>query len=187
MNLIEFIGFVISLIAMGFIIIKRFMEQRHRLQHPEQFEESDEEKQKALKEYFHSLGVEIDDNEHFSPPQKIPSKKHPQPPLLKPAPSPQIPKKNEQKNFQFKSNIESYRPESKIEKRKFKTSVERENFGSFEDRLLSPEFRGGEDPYKIVQKVTQPRIEKLVKELPSLKQMIIIREIIGPPKGMQDL
>ena len=184
MNFVEFIGFIISIVAIIFITIKRYRDEKYRRQHPELFQETEEEKQQALKDFLSSIDIDLND-EQFSAQQRpvVP----PPPPQASSA-SHKISKGPKGEDFYFKTNIEHYRPETKIEKRQLKTAIEERHLGSFEDRLLSPEFRKNHDSaYEIVEFDRQPRIQKLMEGLPSMQQMIIIREIIGPPKGMADL
>jgi hypothetical protein len=69
----------------------------------------------------------------------------------------------------FKSNIDELRFQNSIEKRKFKTSYDAHQSES----------------YEVVGKREESRASKLLSGLRSKKEMIILQEIIGPPKALR--
>ncbi len=67
MNFVEFIGFVIVILAMFFILIRRAMEERRRRKYPELFEKEEQEREKALKEFLRGLNVDVEEVEELKP------------------------------------------------------------------------------------------------------------------------
>lgn len=181
MNFIEFLGFIISLAALTFLFFKRFFEQRRRRLHPEQFEKEEEMQQEHLREFLHSLDIDMQDSGQFNPPPP-PHVIPPLPPYSKKT----IPQKSHRgSNEQSRSKREQYRSNAPLEKRKVKSKDS--FYESFDERLLSKDFRtSSTTAYDVVKFEQTPRIQKMVTRLPSLKEMVVLKEIIGPPKSLRD-
>lgn len=192
MSVVEFIGFVVSLAAMIFLFTKGLWEQKQRREHPQEFAEKEKRKDQALKKLLNSLDIDEDDEEEDeeelsrrSQPAKVPSA------LRKSSPPIQTqltkkPKGPSSDKFQFKSSLDSHHQESAIEKRTLKTAIRDPYRDRIEEEILSSEFRKGEiSAYEIVDVKQQSVASKIIHDLPSLKDMLIIKEIFGPPKSMR--
>ena len=58
MNLIEFIGFIISMVALFVLMHKQSKEAKRRKEHPEEFAEEQVEEEAALQELLHTLNIQ---------------------------------------------------------------------------------------------------------------------------------
>lgn len=181
MSFIEFIGFVISIAALFFLFIKRFLEDRRRAKNPEQFKEEPQERQ-ALKEFLKSLEIDMEEDKKYSAHQP------PKAPSQPPQPS---------SRQASKSSLPARQKELVVEKRKAKAGYEdkyRDAYqdtytNTYEDRILSRRFQKQEkgSAYEIIEMDKATRVVNLLRGLKSPKDMILLNEIIGPPKGMQNL
>lgn len=81
MNLIEFIGFIITMVAMTFLILRRVWEDRRRRAHPEEYSNKKEQQEATLKQFLKSLDIDMDEEDEEGeierhippkPPQPIP-------------------------------------------------------------------------------------------------------------------
>ena len=186
MSFIEFIGFVISMVALIFLFSKKIFDQRRARLNPEESEREEEEQKRNLKEFLRSLEIDMEDQEQFKPPPPPPKITPPQPPKERPRGQQKPRPASRVLNDPFKAKLEQRQFETAIEKRGFKTNIEDRFYQSFDERLLSSDFRkASTDAYDVILFDQTPRIQHLVGQLPSLREMIIIREIIGPPKGLQ--
>jgi hypothetical protein len=187
MNLIEFISFVIAMGILTIIFLRRFMEARRRILHPEEFEAEEEDQRKNLEEFLRALKGDMEEDEKAVSqprPAKKPAVPPPPPPKpeQRPAPKKALQRPSERK-FEFKGRLEQYRPESAIEKRTLKTNIEDRFYESFDERLLSRDFRtSSTTAYDLLRVEKTPRIKTIVNRLPTLREMIIIKEVIGQPK-----
>jgi hypothetical protein len=69
MSFIEFLGFIISILAMVFLFVRKTMENRRRRLHPEEFEKEHEEEERAVEELLASLNIHLEPQpQHKSPP-----------------------------------------------------------------------------------------------------------------------
>lgn len=159
MTLIEFIGFVISLAAMIFLIVKHFWEQGQRRRYPEKYAEEQRKKEKLLSEFMKSLNLsENDDKDENEEEEMMIEEVKYQPPPRKQIPSmPPLPPKRKS------SMSDSYREE-----------------------IVSSTFLKGEAAAYDLKKQRRPsQASTILKSLPTPKNMVIIKEIFGPPKSMQ--
>lgn len=158
MTLIEFIGFVISLAAMIFLVIKHFWEQGQRRRYPEKYAEEQRKKEKLLSEFMKSLNLRENDDKDEEDEETIteeikyhPAAKRPSPPI------PTLPQKRKG------SMSDSYREE-----------------------IVSSTFLKGEAAaYDLNKKRRPSHASTILKSLHTPKNMVIIKEIFGPPKSMQ--
>lgn len=152
MTFIEFIGFIITLVAMFFIVIKRIFEQRAAQRNPEEYAERERQHQLALKKFYRSLEGqmieeedEIEEEIEHEPIHPIPHKPEPPPLAL------QVQKKS------------SYKP-----------PIEKELWAKA----------------KITYQVDRQKRESVggvvINNLPSRRDMLIIKEIFDKPLAMRD-
>lgn len=185
MDFSQIIGFIISLLAIIFLMSRKALDERHRRQHPEEYADEQAKKENELKKFLKSMNIDIEDEEQFSPIQK---------PEVRPIP-PQLPKKNKPKhqpkahpertlsnNYQFKTSLEHFKPETSIEKRQFTTAIDARRPVYSEDSLISHDLQNA-NAYEIRDRYNPSRAEALIRRLPSKKYMIILQEIMNKPKG----
>ena len=89
MTFIEFIGFIITMIALFFLMMKRAWEERYRREHPEEFEEEEAERKQALREFLQELDIDIEDLREEEP-EPEPPPPPPTTPVAEEAPPPPI-------------------------------------------------------------------------------------------------
>ncbi len=53
----DFIGFIISLLALGFLFFRNRYEKRYQQEHPKEYAERQKKREQALKEYSKLMGV----------------------------------------------------------------------------------------------------------------------------------
>lgn len=161
MNLIEFIGFIISFLAFLYLMFRRVFEDISRnSRSPEELRRKTEMKQEQkLKEFLKSLEVDMEETEDYgeepTPVRSLPSPIPPPKPALKPAPVP----------FQIKSYSEK-----------------KEEF--HQPNIVSHRFQKNEhDPYKIQSRDEVATLKALLNR-PQKQKLVIYKEIMDPPKSI---
>lgn len=184
MSLVEFIGFVVSLAAMIFLIIKQVLDQVKRRNHPEKYPEDDREEEHNLQDLLKTI---IDDTgspaaskpkalkSQHADNDKARSKKHP---LNKP-------KSAGPDKYQFKSTLDDHYQKSSIENRPLKTSIT-DPYKSQNEKWNSNDNTRKRDrsAYDIVETSQQSHAAVVIHRLHSSKDLLIIKEIFGPPKAL---
>ena len=165
MSVVEFIGFVVSIIAMFFLIIKRVYDEIYRRRNPEKYEEEEELKDQRLKEFMRTMHIEDDEEE------RMPLPRNALKPLTLPPPTPKQIVKSKKA---FKNPMESYKRETAVEKRKLESSNE-SRYGAAID-----------DAYQFVRRSVPSRAEGIINTLPSRRDMLVIHEIFGKPLAMRN-
>ena len=207
MDIVQVIGFLISLLVLFFFMVKSIREERYRRQHPEEYRKEKEEQTKKLKEFLRSLEVDMEDQDQFKAPAK------PAPPVL-PARSKQKKGSAQTKNEavgskpksddtrtsiadwslktnieerQLKTNIEDRQLKTNIEDHQFKTTIETRYHDPFGQRVVPLDVRkqAAAPSYHVIGREGDARGKKLLSSLKSPKQMVILHEIIGKPKAFQ--
>ena len=79
-------------------------------------------------------------------------------------------------NRKLKSSIEAHEFQSKIENREFKTRFEEQS---------DPYYVNKSEAYLIKKRNHQTRVGRLLKNQTSLQDFVVLREVIGVPKGLQ--
>lgn len=171
MSLIEFIGFIISFFAFIILSLRRMKERKNQpLEAYEEEEEQSEDDDEALRNYLRSIGVEVEPKRPPPPPPKpVPQRKLP--PVHRPLSSP-IENKRLVTNIESKSyasTIQEQRLESQVETRELVTST---NAPAYEVHITEQKQISG--------------VDELINSLPSLGSLVIINEILGPPKAYQE-
>lgn len=189
MSLIEFIGFIISMAAMIFLLGRRVWEERYRREHPEEFKEEKHKQEETLKHFLKSLDIDMEDEEedaHPKPRMEKPAVPPPPPPRAIQAPAQQKSHRLlQQDQYKFKDKLDSYRQESQIENRKLKNSIHDRYKDYKGDRIVSPDMRYMAEAYHAIVKPKPSRANRLVNRLYSRKDMIVYQEIMNPPVGMR--
>lgn len=183
MSVVEFIGFIVSLIAMILLMGTRLWQEAKRRRNPQPHEDEDHQAQ-PLKDLLESL-----DKRHRHqqpPPTPVPQAKKPKTPYPAQQPLPQKPKRSGADKFAFKSSLDDRHHETAIEKRSYQTSIKDPYQGHIEEDILSTEFRKSESSaYDIIHRRHLSQASKIIHGLPSAKDMLVIKEIFGPPKSLR--
>ncbi len=183
MNLIELIGFVVSLVALGIIAISRSIEERRRRRDPEAYEREQEQKRQELKKVLRQMHIEdeedayyVQDNEedqdeeiYTPPPRKIAQ--------MKASPSYVPPIKAKE------PSIAAYHLKSGIEERQLVSTFEKEEKKAFKD-VFSQDMQIN-DAYEIRVVSDISTGSKVLKSIPSMKEMVILHEILDRPKALK--
>ncbi|MFQ5728901.1 MAG: hypothetical protein ACE5GN_00885 [Waddliaceae bacterium] len=205
MTFVEFIGFIIAIVAFFFLMAKQAREQRRRRENPEQYEEELEEQEVAIKKLLQSFNIEVEEEPATKPPPppapegvgppevKIPcerlsdegaekDKQHIEEPLRqmwkKPKTSTKLSKLGEGREEVFRKPHEEYRG-GLVEERREEVFRKPHEGKRVKLEELKPDH---EEAYKI-HKQKKSRAKKILGELDSLRNAIILREVLGPPKA----
>ena len=186
MTFIEFIGFLIAIIAFFFLMAKQAREQKRRREHPEEYEEELEEQEAAIKKLLQSFDIEIEEE---------PAKKSPPPPPVPEGAGPpevEIPRErlSDEGAEKDKRHLEA---ELRRMWKKPKISTKLPELGEGREEVFRKphkEYRGAlvekrEEAYEI-RKQEKSRAQKVLGGVSSLKNAVILREILGPPKAFDE-
>lgn len=202
MNLIEFIGFVISLVAMTILFFSRMIEKKRRALNPKLYDEMEQRKEQKLKEFMRSLHVQHDngfddddddedddeddeggEDDYVRLPPRIASQQT-KSRFLRPVIAARTPAADGPVSHPAK--YEPQKIESSYEKWRLNSSIK----DSYQDRFLKQP--GGDalhekslhlDPYALKKESSGNRILRLIAGLDSPKDMIVLQAVIGPPKA----
>jgi len=188
MTTVEFIAFTIAFLALVLSFFKRQYDAWQRRQHPERYRAQEEEREAALKNLLQSLGMEAE-GEH---PSKKKKKPPPAPVSKKQAhrrqPKPQsMTRRTVGREFDFESELEETKDVSTITGRRVDTRVGKKFQKGYGKQIVSLDMRRGEqdDAYRIVTHRPPSRAKALIQGPRSLRDVVIMREILGPPKSLQ--
>lgn len=205
----QYIGFIVSLLAIAFLIFQKVREELYKRNHPKEYAERKRQKEEHLREFMKSLEVNDDENQERAEIQaRIERARQREqiergralaqqgmglrPKTVPPAPAPKPPKPPKTHplvadNFTFKSKLDDYHQKSTIEERRFKTSIEERYADPFGDRVTSIDLgkRQAAGSYEVINKDTESRGSRLLASIPSNREMVILYEVFGPPKGLR--
>lgn len=187
MDFTQIVGFLVSMAAIFYMFIKRAQDRR-KSSHEHEEDVHQEEK---LKDFLRSLEIDMEDSEDFRPPPKpkafkkvsepsryeMPKKEHYEEPK-------KALQKKESIHSEFKTDLDDFQMRTNIEDRRLKLSVKSKFEDEYGEHLLSPEFRGKKIPHLIGYRKAS-RISKLLQNLPSKKDMVLLHEILEQPKGFK--
>ena len=177
MDFTQFLGFLIAVGAMFFLMVRRAMEEVKRRKNPELYEAEQRKQKDVLKNFLKSLEVDMEEDE------EVPaiSKRRVEPPPPPPAMVKKQKPKRASEDYKFTDKLENYKPEPSIEKRKLKTNIE-DRYRDFSgERVIS----GQRDAYAL-KKMEQPsRAHQLLTQVQNKKNMVILYEILHKPKGLR--
>jgi hypothetical protein len=161
MTFIDFIGFVIAMLAFFILIGKQVREERKRRQNPEAYEEeSEQHQQEVVRELLRSLNIEV---------PAVQQEAKPPPPPAKPSYDRDL---NTQKEVEISSTPAP------------RKTVHSSQRSVFKDPYLIRKKADHQEAYLIKKQKASSAKRILGKDLP-LKQAILLREILGPPKGLE--
>lgn len=199
MSIVELIGFVISFFAMAVLFFRKKIEQKRQAQNPEFYKEMEERRESGLREMLRALDVQYEKDEDERDEEEedeedevdfpIPIKRTDQKEAVKQASYYQkTAKRKVPDKYEYSSKIEQYRLQSKIENRSIQTSIGDSYKNRFDEPVVSldMENKGEANPYALEKKETENRVARIFGVLESKKDMIIIQEVIGPPKALHE-
>lgn len=190
--MVEFIGFIISLLALLFIFIKQNSQNMKRERHGGPVlinaEEKEEDENDPYRDFMRTLKKESAMEEKLKQARKI---EPPRAPIQAKKDERRFPLKSPLQDNRLESKLEDYRIESKIEDRRLKSTLE--------ERKLKSKFRTHEELPKHVHgtvgyhihPIDEPgakkpsRVKLIVKNLHRPINMIVYHEIIGKPKALR--
>lgn len=169
MSIIEFIGFIITMVAMTLLFRKRVKEERHRRNHPEHDEEGLPPTD-PMKQFLRALEQGEDEEEEYA---------HPVQP---PAPPTAVAKKPMDKRispnpFSFQPKLDEHHLNPKMAHFLQKREIDSRQLGSSLDN------RYVESSYEVHRRASGSYAAKVINRLPSRRDMMICHEIFSRPKG----
>lgn len=178
MNFIEFIGFVVSMLAFIWLMGKRAKEERkRRREHPEEFEEEIQAQKQEIKEMFKALNVDVYEDEEFEEEEEEEEAYTPPPPP---------PPKKRKRYQEFKTSFADYELQSDIEEQHLREFVTEEENLVYATPIVSTDMvYSDQTAYDILSESGRSRIGREVDSLPSLRQLILYHEVIGQPKAFR--
>jgi type IV secretory pathway VirB10-like protein len=201
MDLIQFISFILVMLAMSLLSRKRAKEKQ-QAQFPETKDEDGHKQKDNLKKFLNSLDIDMEeDEEHEAPPpakiQSANSFQAPPPAPMQPPSSPAHPSHRlvRESAYRFQDRLDDYYPTSPIETKKWQTSIDNLDNKFTSREVVSSDLQSAkvsadlqsanEAAYKMVAKNHDSRGRKLVQGIASRKEMIIYQEIISPPLSVR--
>lgn len=161
MNLSEFIGFIITMIAFFLLIVKQGRDAKRKREHPEEYEREIAEEEKRLHGLLKSLDLEDESEEYYEKEivqRTMQSQSHPvERQLEKP------------RSSALKESLPAYQLKN-FQTREFLDIHAKEKPGDFR---VTPE-----------QIEQRSRILKDLKDAKMVRDAVLLREILGPPKGL---
>lgn len=162
MTFIELIGFIITMFAFFLLVAKQARDERKRRENPEAYQEDEEQQQEAIKDLLRSLNIEV--------PEEKPAPPSP------PTPPPQM-----------EVRIEEEVPAPPVQESKIPKSMRLAKFdygNVFRDPHSKRKvFDHGDAYLKRMQQ--QSRVKNLLRETDSIKDAVILKEVLGTPKGLE--
>ncbi|MBA3815634.1 MAG: hypothetical protein H0X29_03775 [Parachlamydiaceae bacterium] len=176
MTFIEFLGFCISLVAMIFLVGKRFWDENRRRLYPEKYAEEQRKKEKLLSKFMESL----DDNRKDTVKKYFDNDKDYE------EDGEEDGEENANKRIDVK--VQEVKPRPVLITRQKPPSLLKGSMkDSYHEGIASGKFLKGEaSAYDLNRPNSAPsRASAILNSLPSPKNMLIIKEVFGPPKSMR--
>ena len=200
MTIDQIIGFLISMFFLVVIVLKKAFENRQRHTNPQKYEEDKRRKEETLQEFLKSLKQDMkhadtDKDEEDEDEEDIPVRAPP--PKPQPVVRPQERFQPKLEGFKRQTAIEQRRLQTSIDARKLKTNVEDKQFVSsldnrykdkaYDVQKLSEDARvlKQDTAYEVKERDETSPAYKIIKRLRSPKELVILYEIMGKPKGLQ--
>lgn len=182
MDFSEVVGFLITMAAIIYMFIKRSQDARKRSQTHDEPEDGEHHQAEKLDDFLKSLEIDMKESGDFKPPPK-PKVSKPEPRAAYHKAPPPRPLQKQEKS-KFRSSIEDFKMKTNIEERKLKVNSKNKYEGEYGDHLLSSQFKGNKIPGLIGYKRAS-RIAKLIHQLPSKKDIVLLHEVLDKPKGFK--
>lgn len=190
MTLLEFIGFIVSMLALVVLMIKKVLNERNRRANPELYEREEQEQAERLRAFLNAVhddmqsdtpspqpGERVRATPSYSPPREQPNQQKPS-------------KRTVRDEFTFTSSIADRKLSSTVEKRKLKSSLDEKYHGLGSDRIVNTDITSSpvRDAYQLkpARSFASNRALKTISHLKSRRDLIVIHEILDKPKGLKD-
>lgn len=190
MNLIEFIGFVVSFIAMTFLFFRGMIEKRQKAKNPALYEKRQLQREQRLEDFFRTFDVQHDeevagdegeDEEDELDLEELPSKRE----QVRQAGQLPLPPLKVNARLLAKP-LDRPRESVSGEARAFESSIEKQHSDAFLSKIPSTNaVDHALDPYAIALQSRQNRFNHLLGHLDSKKDLVIIHEVLAKPKALQ--
>lgn len=188
----ELVGFLVTLLALAFVIGKSIYDEWRKQKYPEVYAKKQKEKDILMREFLKSIHIEEDkegmdrEEEAFEEDVKQISR-----PSSSESPRPyRNTPRTVQDSFKFKTKYDGSSNQNQVENRSLKNTIaEREREKVLGSHVVSEDMQmqntHDTHAYDLSQKIHFSRGKELFKHYPSRKHMLIIYEIFGPPKGFR--
>lgn len=170
MEISDLIGYVVTALALFY-----FMGMKQRPQEPEEEPQDDDQAQK-LKEFLRSIDMDMQEK----PAVPVKKVKALPPKAIKKKVEAAIPHKIRDGSFY---SIADRKFETAIDERRLKTSIVSSYEDPYKDKVIAAGIGDAPD-YNVIGRKGGSRAEQLLSDLRSKKQMVLLHEIFGPPKGL---
>jgi outer membrane biosynthesis protein TonB len=194
----DYLGFFIAVGALVFMYFKKKRDARLRAEHPDLYATEEKKHDDDVKEFLRSMNIDVDSPKPKE--KKTPAKiqAHISKPKLKAQPSPQQLQQQVQQQKKLltptpKPVHKSYLTQSLSEAAAYntdkaesdlKTQTDNSYDDSYGKRVFSVDLSKSGPAYDVIQKDQTSKVQSLLANLHSKKEMVIIQEIMGPPKGL---
>jgi hypothetical protein len=188
MTLIEFLGFIITMILVIYLSSKRAIEDRKRRLDPNYSEEDEE--QDSVQQMVRLLNLSPEDAQALEKEIKGEPQSPPPPPQAIRQRMERQKKKKVSRTlsdqYALRTNIEDFKQHSNVAERKFDTNVEH-RYEKPRQSLVSQGLQDNPHMDAYAHKTEgQSRVNKLLNKLDSKKDMVILYEILDRPKALKD-
>lgn len=174
MTVVEFIGFIVSLFAMLFLLLKQFLDEMKKKRDPKGYAEKQRKREQALKEMMGDWGgvpqkskrIEEEEFDEEEEDEVAPISPHKPPPFAMP---PQV----------------SSQPHAK----QLLKPIPAGAAGSRQGNNLTSDYfteRHGSFEYEVQRLNQESRGAALVNQFPTRKELFIIKEILDKPIALRD-
>lgn len=193
MTLIEFIGFIISIVTVAFLFFKKKWDERRRRLYPDEVAKEDEEQEKALQNFLQSLKMDMEEAEEHEamPDQRSPPQPPLPPPVKSPPPLPLVNKRPErtertvEDNYRLKTKIEDFKPKSEVELRQLSMGITQERYKDLGEHVVSEDLMTSQEAYSLSISEDRSRFYKLMHKLKHPRDLILYHEIFMKPKTLR--
>lgn len=194
MDLIQFISFVMVMLAMSLLSRKRTQEKK-QAQYPEEGQEDEHRRKDNLRSFLKSLDADMqeddleEEQEAYAPPEPRPAKLRQAPP---PPPASQSNIRKEpvkrvvnESSYHLQDKMQQYQFGASLESKQWQTPLESLDRDFTSRKVVSDDLKAASEAYNIVSKRQSSPARRLVQEIPSRKQMILYQEILNPPISLR--
>lgn len=180
MSVIEFIGFIVSMAAMGFLFLKRLKESRYRQEHPEEFDEESHAEVEELRRFLASTRMREEGRSAALAPRPAKPPEMPKPPQ----PRKSVAKQSLSPKPVFQSSMEGYRQAAEME-RLSPSAYDAKRATMAADPYADRSAGSSEAIYAVDDRRRDSRGGALIRQQRALQDMFILKAILEPPKAMQ--
>lgn len=184
-----------------FLSYRKAQEERRRRNNPEEYAREQHDKEERLNKFIRDLHGDMeederdeeDEYEEYEDEEEEEEVRHVPPPPPQPVQQaaarnvltqPQVkPLENAGDNFGFKPQLEEYKINTRIEQRKLGSKLDYRYESDKEKSAYHTPY--DKNAYDVITTKNVSRVRELLKRVPSKKDMVVLHEIIGLPKGLK--